>query len=262
MRTISESNRTQRMEKFRKVWTDELNAWLLTTKGMKPGDAYALFLATFPEITDVTRCAFSNQRSRMGAAGKCTNPNFSRKPRPLWSEQIKKGYVRIKIAQPNVWVSKAKWVYMETHPWEDFAERSNYVFLDGDTRNFAPANIERVPLRLMGVFNEMGGCTRGNPEATRLRLLLVRSFVARLDAGERMGLVVRQGTGRKFREERNRKAREYNARPERRRIANERAKIYRARLREENPEEFARQAERHKAYAKEWNKRRKGKKAQ
>ena len=116
--------------------------------------------------------------------------------------------------------------------------------------------------RLMGVFNEMGGCTRGDPEATRLRLLLARSFVARLDAGERMGLVVRQGTGRKFREERNRKAREYNARPERRRIANERAKIYRARLREENPEEFARQAERHKAYAKEWNKRRKEKKAQ
>ena len=229
MRTISESNRTQRMEKFRKVWTDELNAWLLTTKGMKPGDAYALFLATFPEITDVTRCAFSHQRSRMGAAG---NPHFSRAPRPLWSEKIKKGYVQIKIAQPNVWVSKAKWVYMETHPGEDFTEQSNYIFLDGDNRNFDPDNIERVPLRLMGVFNKMGGCTRGNPEATRLRLLLARSFVARLDAGERMGLVVRQGTGRKFREERNRKAREYNARPEQRRIVNERAKIYRARLRE------------------------------
>ena len=198
------------MEKFRKVWTKELNEWLLTTKGMKTGDAYALFLATFPEITDVTRGAFCSQRSRMGAAGKCTNPNFSRKPRPLWSEQVKKGYVRIKIAQPNVWVSKAKWVYMETHPWEDFTERSNYIFLDGDNRNFDPANIERVPLSVMSLLNLMGGCEKGNPKTTRLRVLLAKMKIASFDAGEKLGLVTHCGTRgiRVFIEERNRRQRE------------------------------------------------------
>ena len=204
------------MKKFRKVWTAELNAWLLTTKGMNRKAAYALFLETFPQITDVTECAFNNQRSRMGAAGKSTNPGFSRKPRPLYSEQVKKGYVRIKIAQPNVWVSKAKWVYMETHPWEDFTERSNYVFLDGDSRYFSPDNIERVPLRLMGLFNGFGGSEEGNPEVTRLRILQAKLKYARLDAGERLGLVVSYGTARFFRKEYNAKLRAYNSRPERR----------------------------------------------
>ena len=32
-----------------------------------------------------------------------------------------------------------------------------YIFLDGNSRNFAPDNIERVPLKLMGIFNIMGG---------------------------------------------------------------------------------------------------------
>lgn len=246
------------MEKFRKIWTDELNTWLLTTKGMKPGDAYALFLRTFPEITDVTRTAFCNQRSRMGAAGKCTNPNFSRKPSPLYSEQIKKGYVRIKIAQPNVWVSKAKWVYMETHPWEDFTERSNYVFLDGNTRNFHPDNIERVPLRLMSQFNLMGGCEKGNPGVTRLRIMLAKLKMARYDAGEKLGLVVDGGGGRLFREERNRKAREYHrkrrADPVTGAILREKAKLYRERLKAD-PILYEQKKAKHNEYLKAYNKR-------
>lgn len=186
------------MEHFRKIWTDELNEWLKGTKGMNVQEAYDLFLATFPEITDVTRTAFCNQRSRMKAAGVCTNLNFSRKPRPLYSEHIKKGYVRIKIAQPNVWVSKAKWVYMETHPWEDFSERSNYIFLDGDSRNFSPDNIERVPLRLMGIFNKLGGTEKGSPEISRLRLVQAKHKDALLSRGEKCGLAHKYWIYRRF----------------------------------------------------------------
>lgn len=200
------------MKKFRKIWTDKLNAWLLTTKGMTTKDAYALFLRTFPEITDVTRCAFSNQRSKMGASGECYNRNFLRKPRPLYSEQVKKGYVRIKVAMPNVWMQKSKWVYMETHPWEDFSERSNYVFLDGDNRNFDPLNIERIPLRCMGLFNLMGGCEVGNPEVTRIRILIVRLKLARFDLGEKIGQTVKYGVSRSFRHELNHRAKVYRRR--------------------------------------------------
>lgn len=188
------------MKKFRKVWTPEINAWLKTTKGMTPGEAYELFLKTYPDIKDVTRIAFCNQRSRMGAAGPCYNPKFSRAPRPLYSEQIKKGYVRIKIAQPNVWVSKAKWVYMETHP-EEYeicsTTRANYIFLDGNTRNFHPDNIARVPLNIMSVFNSLGGTVDGNPELTRLRLTqaILKSKI--LDKLEEQGKTKRYGTYRR-----------------------------------------------------------------
>ena len=246
------------MKKFRKVWTKEINEWFSVTKGMTPSEAYSFFLKTFPQITDVTRAAFCNQRSKMKCAGKCSNPNVSRKPRPLYSEHIKKGYVRIKIAQPNEWVSKSKWVYMETHPWEDFSERSNYIFLDGDNRNFDPKNIERVPLKVMGVFNLLGGCEKGQPEITRLRIVQAKLKLATLDAGEKLGLVAkveskgRKNPGRLFIEERNRKAREYNSSPERKKIISERAKKYREKLKTEYPEKYKEITLKQKVYNKKY----------
>lgn len=200
------------MNHFRKVWTDEINEWIKTTKKIKASEAYQLFLKTFPEITDVSPTAFANQRSRLGAAGICKNLTYAKTKRPLYSEHVKKGYVRIKIALPNVWVSKSKWVYMETHPWEDFSERSNYIFLDGDNRNFNPNNIERVPIKLMGVFCRLGGCEKGHPEITRLRLLQAKLKIVMLDRGEKLGLVTDNTNGRRFKEERNARAREYNKR--------------------------------------------------
>lgn len=201
------------MKKFRKVWTSEINEWLKTTKGMTPKEAYTLFLKTYPENTDVTYVAFKNQRSRMKASGLCTNLNFSRKPRPLFSEQVKKGYIRIKVAQPNVWISKAKYVYMLAHPEEDLTERSNYVFLDGNNRNFDPTNIERVQIKYMGLFNGLGGTETGRPDITKLRILQAQLKYAILDKGEEIGEVVQVGTSRRFKEDVNRKAREYRMKP-------------------------------------------------
>lgn len=197
------------MKHFRKIWDAEKNAFLKSTKGMDRHDALALFREKWPEA-DVTDCAFYNQRSRMGAAeNRPYNYQGARKPRPLYSEQIKKGYVRIKIAQPGTWVSKAKWVYMETHPWEDFSERSNYIFLDGNTRNFAPENIERVPLSLMGLFANAGGTVDGAPELTRLNLLRARLKKAQLDALEKHGQIGYYGHMRRDKMYSNIKAKEY-----------------------------------------------------
>lgn len=187
------------MKKFRKCWDAEKNAAVLKTKGMGRAEALALFRSMYPN-TDITDTAFFNQRSRL-RAGQRISPHGSTKARPLYSEQEKKGYVRIKIAQPNVWVMKSKWVYMETHPWEDFTESSNYIFLDGNTRNFAPDNIERVPLKLMGIFCGMGGTVPGAPELTRLNILRAKLKVAQLDALEKHGTVVQYGSGRKDRKE-------------------------------------------------------------
>ena len=244
------------MKKFRKIWDAEKNSWLLAHKDMERKAAYKLFLTSFPDIRDVTEVAFYNQRSRIGAV--ChKRPHGTTKRRPLYSEQIKKGYVRIKIAQPNVWISKSKWVYMETHPWEDFSERSNYIFLDGNTRNFSPANIERVPLKIMGIFGNMGGVVSGNPDMTRLTILRAKLLSAQLDAGDKAGLTARAGHGRLFIKERNRKMREYNSTPERRKLLCTRQKAYIQKLEAEQPKKFMRRAEKHKAYQKEWYCRRK-----
>ena len=227
------------MRHFRKVWTDELNAWLLTTKGIANRDAYELFLKTFPEITDVTRTAFCNQRSRVGAAGKCHNSHFSRKPRPLYAEHTKKGYVRIKIAQPNVWMSKAKWVYQETHPWEDLTERSNYVFLDGDSRNFHPDNIERVLLKHMGIFNHLGGCEAGYPEITKLRILQARLKSRTLDKLEELGGVHRYKGG--YRADKQKRHEYYlrkKAEPDYKEKCRKQARNYLHRLKIERPEKY------------------------
>ena len=230
------------MKKFRKVWTPEINEWLKTTKGMTPGEAYALFLKTYPYIKDVTRIAFCNQRSRVGVAGPSYNPKFSRAPRPLYSEQIKKGYVRIKIAQPNVWVSKAKWVYMETHP-EEYevcsTTRANYIFLDGNTRNFHPDNIARVPLNIMSVFNSLGGTVDGEPQLTRLRLAQAKLKSKYLDKLEEQGKAIRYKTFRRDIEKSKENYQKKKNNPEYKEQARIRQREYLRKLKLENPGKYA-----------------------
>lgn len=245
------------MKHFRKVWSAERNQWLIEHKDMIKNEMYKLFLETYPECQDVTYTAFKNQCSRIGASYSVNNCwRGDRKPRPLYSEQIKKGYVKIKIAQPNVWVSKAKWVYDETHPYEDCTGRANYVFLDGDNRNFSPDNIERLTLSEMMHYNNLGGCCYGHPEITKLRILLAKQRYAMFNAGEKMGLTVSYGKGiRSFRSDINKRANEYNSRPEVRARRNELARKRREKMKKENPEKYAKILVQHREYLKEYNKR-------
>lgn len=243
------------MTHFRKIWDEQKRRWMLAHKDLPRREAYREFLNAFPDAQDVTETAFYNQRSRIGAA-KTHAVHGTTKARPLYSEQIKKGYVRIKIAQPNVWVSKAKWVYMETHPWEDFTERSNYIFLDGNTRNFAPQNIERVPLSVMGIFNLMGGTQKGEPELTKIRVLQAKLRYATTDAGEKLGLTKNIGKQRRvFTEEYNAKVRAYYQRPEVKARIAQNNKRYRQKLKSENPEKYQAKLAQHREYLKTYNRR-------
>ena len=248
------------MKKFRKIWDEEKKDFLRRTEGLPRLDALATFYAAYPEcVGDVSPAAFFDQRSQVGAAEKRPNGyKGARTPRPIGAEQVKKGYVRIKVGQPNVWMSKAKWVYKNAHPGEDLSERSNYVFLDGDNRNFSPDNIERVSLKLMCVFNLLGGCERGNPEATRVRIAQAKLRVASLDLAEKVGevaLVPCKGrTMRVYKPRRNELARAYRkkitADPKRRGRRNEWVKGYLAKKRLD-PE----WVEKRRRYAREWAKR-------
>lgn len=186
------------MKHFRKVWNEETNGWLIAHRELNKNydEMLRLFLEAFPD-TCVSRDALKTQCSVIGVSQKRNAEYRHPSCRPLYSEHIKKGYVQIKIAEPSVWCSKAKWVYMETHPWEDFSEPSMYIFLDGNNRNFHPANIERLPRKLCAVFNNMGG-TEGGAEVVRLRIAQVKLKMAVLDAGEKIGLVCNFGGGRAF----------------------------------------------------------------
>ena len=220
------------MKHFRKCWDAEKNEFIKTTKNMGRDHALQIFRKRFPD-TDITDTAFFNQRSRLGAANRSTARKYSRATRPLYSEQEKKGYIRIKVAQPSVWISKARWVYEETHPWEDYSEKSNYIFLDGNTRNFSPENIERIPIKLMGIFCNLGGSVEGAPELTRLNILRAKLKVAQLDALEKTGNVKHYGSGRVDKEHYNKLRREYIEK-NKERIAERRREHYQAHREEMN----------------------------
>ena len=250
------------MEHFRKVWTQEINQWLVDHKDMIKRDMFKLFLETFPYCKDVTYTAFKNQCSRVGATYTVNNAwRGDRQPRPLYSEQVKKGYVKIKIAQPNVWISKAKWVYMNAHPKEDCSGRYNYVFLDGNNRNFDPNNIVKMSLSEMCHYNRLGGCCRENPEITKLRILLAKQRHALFDAGERLGLTIDYGktkSQRCFKSDYMKKQKEYRSRPEVKEMQRKARKKHWEKLKTENPEKYKMLCEQHKEYMKEYKKRKKG----
>lgn len=239
------------MKHFRKIWDERTNGFIIAHKELEFSDQYRLFLETFPD-SEVSETAYRNQCSRLG-----TRPHrepHSTRVRPLYSEQEKKGYVRIKIAMPNVWISKAKWVYQETHPWDITEEDSEYIFVDGNNRNFSPDNIERLPRRLQPEFIRQGGTCSDSPELTRLRIQNARLKFACFDAGEKLGLVRDNGGGRVFVEDFKIKQRErqrkYRADPERYARIKENLRKRRHELKTNNPQKYREILEKHRAYFK------------
>lgn len=193
-----------------KIWTQDKNEWLFKHGSESPAELYRLFKEAFPDV-ETTQTGVCNQRSRIGACTRHNTNISSRKARPLYSEQKKKGYIRIKVAQPNVWVMKHKWVYMETHPWEynSITREDVFVFMDGDNRNFSPENIERLSRAELAVINSKNGFVKGQPELNRIILAQARLKIASLDVGEKLGMTRKYGTGRIFIEKTRAQGREY-----------------------------------------------------
>lgn len=163
------------MKNFRKIWNAETNGFIIENKSMNEdyNAFYFAFLARFPD-SGVTFTAFKNQVSRL-KCGRYGRKDFSTRIRPLYSEQEKKSYIRIKIGEPNVWISKAQWVWLNTHPaeaWEHFSNQKKYlyIFLDGNNRNFSPDNIECVERAIIGIINQQFKLGT-DPRLNRIRIL-------------------------------------------------------------------------------------------
>lgn len=174
-------------------WKPEWISFIESTKGMDRNEALNSFIEEFGEV--VTPTAFFNQRSRSGAAPH--RPHGSNNRKALYAESISKKYTMIKVAEPDVWISKARWVYEETHPGELTEPGDEFHFADSNKENYSPANIIKVKQKERTIFLFLGGAD-SDPEVTKYRLLQARLKVAQLDLGEKIGIVKNYGSGRKF----------------------------------------------------------------
>ena len=226
-------------------WRPEWLAFINETRG-NTDKLYEQFREKFPEA-DITLTAFRNQRSRSGASDK--KPHGTNKRAALFEERIKGGYVMIKIAEPDKWISKARYVYQNAHPEEEVKKNSQFYFLDRNNRNFDPANIIKVDARERTIFMLEGGIA-DDPAETRLHLAMAKLRLAQLDLGEKIGDVIDYGAGRKTKEECRRRSAEY-ARKNKKKVL-EQAKSYYERIKEEGGERWKRHQEQHKKTAREW----------
>lgn len=201
------------MTHFRKIWDAEKREWIKAHKGAPIHDTYLQFLDAFPDAQDVTETAFRNERVRVGAGSYKRAVGYSTKPRPIGSEHNKKGYVRVKVAEPNVWKFKHQIVYEKAHPDYIYNEGDRFIFLDKNNRNFSPENIEVLNVKYFGIFNLMNG-KNTDPDLARINIARAKLKSAVLDKAEEIGETVRQGTARKLRSEFNARAVAYRHRPE------------------------------------------------
>ncbi len=74
---------------------------------------------------------------------------------PVGSLKVNKGYVRIKVAEPNVWMQYHRYIWEQNHPGQSSAGKT-VIFLDGDTRNFSPDNLECVERSVIAVMLRLG----------------------------------------------------------------------------------------------------------
>lgn len=176
-------------------WKSEWLDFMQQTKSLAREEAYEQFCKDFPEA-NLSANAFYNQRSR----SKCSpsKPHGSNKKKSLFTESTSKRYVMIKIAEPNVWISKARWIYENAHPGETHEKGAQYFHADGNKNNYKPDNIIKVQARERTLFIAEGGVETGNPEGTKINLLKARMRLAQLDLGEKVGLVVQTSAGRKW----------------------------------------------------------------
>ena len=237
----------------KKKWTAEQEQWLIDHKDIRGKQLmYETFKKAFPDA-QFTANAISTKRTELGAYGNVRDRYSNAKP--LYSERVKKGYVIIKVSRCEWW-PKQKWIWVATHPGEPFDIRNQFVFLDGDNRNFSVDNIMKVDHRVMGILNRnYNGLIKGKPELNRAIILEIMLKLAYLDKAEKAGLTTNYGVGRMLRSDRNKLARERNARltPEQRARRNAYVK-QRYQILKNNPEWL----EKKRKYSREYAKRHRG----
>lgn len=245
------------MKKWQKEHEDFLKENPVKSNQLK--NLFIAFCLFFPNFT--TYNGFKNRRCDLGIVSRIV-PKESYRRKPLLSENVKKGFVRVKIAE-HKWVQKQKWLW-ECHYGIRVPKGWNVLFLDGNNRNFDINNIYPLPLELCGLFlGHTSGVIKGNRQATLLNIQIARTMHAMFNFAKKMDLVSPSGS---LRYEVARRA--YNARKKRLASMSEsereekrqktlmQHREYYQRLKTENPEEYERRKLVQKEYKKQWIKNR------
>lgn len=75
--------------------------------------------------------------------------------KPIGSEYVCRGFVMVKVAMPNVWKSKSRYVYEQTHKCE--LQKSDVILhLDGNSLNCEADNLIKVNNIILARLNKQG----------------------------------------------------------------------------------------------------------
>lgn len=249
------------MKHFRKIWDKQKHDFLMEHKEMKIDDCYQLFLKTFPEASDVTPTAFRNERSRIGAISikykNGSKNHASRAPKPLYSEHEKKGYIRIKVGQPNEWMFKQHYVWWQNTGHKPEPKKEMVIFLDGNNRNFDFNNLFLITREAVGIFNNPNlhlGMIKGQPELTKINAMNAMLIVLTRKLGRKVGLVSESNGA--FKDDNARKAREKKQQmtKDEREEYNKKRREYYQNLKQTNPEKYQDHMKKHYKYLKTYRK--------
>lgn len=97
---------------------------------------------------------------------------IKRKVRPLGYERFDGNYVLIKIAEPNIWMPKHRYVWIEANG--PIPENCNIIFLDGNRKNCDLSNLCMVTNADLGYINTNKLYVKGSPELTRIGVDLAK----------------------------------------------------------------------------------------
>ncbi len=104
--------------------------------------------------------------------------------KPVGSLQVKKGYMQIKIAEPNKWMQYQRYVWEQHHPGES-AKGMVVIFMDGNRRNFDSSNLERVSRGELTVMACKGHTAAMSREEREICLLRARVAIAKVNLAGR-----------------------------------------------------------------------------
>ena len=170
-------------------WTKEIDNWIKERCPIRE-HGYTQIQHIVDELnatfhTDFGINAFkANCYSKGFNIGICNSANYHRgekhhRHKPIGSLQVKKGYVQIKIAEPNQWMQYQRYVWEQNHPGES-AKGMVVLFMDGNSRNFELSNLERVSRGELTVMASLGHTAAMSREERALCLLRARLAIAKI----------------------------------------------------------------------------------
>lgn len=168
-------------------WTDEIQEWLRARVPAKEHgytrrrelleELNATFGTDFSEKAFVTHCYESNiQLCLCSSNSSIPRGEKHWRHRPVMSFQEKKGYIRIKVAEPNTWMQYQRYIWEQNHPGES-AEGKTVIFMDGNIRNFEPSNLECVTRGELSIMAELGHTKEMSREERELCLMRARIII-------------------------------------------------------------------------------------